>query len=175
MRAILPPSPPMPFAIVTGAPASGKSSVVRALLAQRPDFLVFDADRLLDAASELCGLGVAVESELWPPYRIIWLTFLRLIADNGRLPVLFMPLEPRELPPSWQASVRWCLLDCDEATRRLRLRARDWQPAAIDEAIADAVALRQQIAEVIDTSQQEPESVATLLTAWLARSSELRE
>ncbi len=173
MRATPPLSSPMLLAIVTGAPGSGKSSAVRALLVQRPDFLVFDADCLLDAASLLCGRSVAAESELWSPYRIVWLTFLQMIADNGRLSILFIPLEPSELPPHWQGSVRWCLLDCDEATRTLRLQARGWPVATIEEAIADAVALRQQIADVIDTSRQEPDAVAAMITAWVAQYSAL--
>lgn len=156
------------IAIVTGAPGSGKSSVARALLAQRPDFLVFDADWLLDAAAGLAGRRVAADAALWPPYRIVWLTFLQLIAENGRRAVLFMPLEPHELPPPWHESVRWRLLDCDEVTRTLRLRERGWQSPAIEEAIADAVALRQQVAEGIDTSRQEPVSVAAMLADWLA-------
>lgn len=166
-----PPPQPQPLVIVTGAPGSGKSTTVRALLAQRTDFLVLDADRLLDAVSELCGRSVAVESILCPPYRIVWLTFLQLIAENGRLPVLFMPLEPRELPPSWRASVRWCLLDCTDSIRSARLQARGWQASVIEEALADAVALRQQIAAVIDTSRLEPEAVATTIAAWVALSS----
>jgi len=103
----------------------------------------------------------------------VWLTFLHLIAENGRLPVLFMPLEPRELPPPWRASVRWCLLDCADVTRTARLQARGWQAAAIEEALADAVALRRQIVAAIDTGQQEPESVAATIAAWVAHLSAL--
>lgn len=158
---------------MTGAPGSGKSSAVRALLAQRPDFLVFDADRLLDVASVLCGRSIAAESELWPPYRLVWLTFLQLIADNGRQSVLFIPLEPHELPQSWRESVRWCLLDCDERTRTLRLQSRGWQGAAIEDAMADAVVLRQQITDVIDTSRHEPERVGAMIAEWLAQFSAL--
>jgi hypothetical protein len=169
----LPLLPHVSLAIVTGAPGSGKSSAVRTLLARQVDFLVFDADWLLDAASALSGRQVVSEGDLWPPYRIVWLVFLRMIAANHRQAVLFMPLEPSELPRSWRGSVRWCLLDCDAATRRARLRARGWQAAAIDEAIADGTALRQQIPRAIDTGRREPESVAVSIVDWLARLSDL--
>ncbi len=55
----------------------------------------------------------------------------------------------------------------------LRLQARGWPVATIEEAIADAVALRQQIADVIDTSRQEPDAVAAMITAWVAQYSAL--
>jgi len=156
---------------VTGAPGSGKSSVACALLTQQSDFLIFDADHLLDAASALSGRQVAVEAVLWTPYRILWLTFLQLVTDNGRQAILFIPLEPRELPQPWQRSVRWFLLDCDDGTRTARLQERGWHGAAIEEAIVDACVLRQQILEGIDTSRQKPESVAAMFTDWLRRSS----
>lgn len=115
---------PSPLSIVTGAPGAGKTTVVQTLLARHPDFLVFDADWLLDAASSLSGQRVAEMSQLWPPYRILWLTILHMIAHNRCPAVLFIPLEPSELPVSWQGMIRWCLLDCDDATREMRLRAR---------------------------------------------------
>lgn len=80
----LPLLPHVSLAIVTGAPGSGKSSAVRTLLARQVDFLVFDADWLLDAASALSGRQVVNEGDLWPPYRIVWLAFLRMIAANHR-------------------------------------------------------------------------------------------
>lgn len=157
-----------PLSIVTGAPGAGKSSVVQVLLDRQTGFLVFDADRLLDAASSLSGQQVAETSRLWPPYRNLWLTFLRMTARNRRPAVLFIPMEPGELPVSWQGAMRWCLLDCDDATRAVRLRARGWQAEAVAEAIDDARLLRHHVEFVIDTSRNSPDETAEAVATWLA-------
>lgn len=160
-----------PLSIVTGVPGAGKSAAVAALLRLRRAYLVFDADWLLPDLSTLTGHAIAEAADLWPPYRRLWLTIARMIGQNGRRVVLFIPLEPGELaaviPDDWRGAVRWCLLDCDDPTRRARLLARGWDAGAIDEAIHDGSALRQQIDHVIDTGRLTVEAVAGALDRWL--------
>ncbi len=159
-----------PLSIVTGAPGAGKSSTVEALIAREPSFLVFDADWLLDATSLLTGQTLTEASSLWPQYRRLWLTIAQIVERNGRSTVLFIPVTPPEiaelLPDPWRGRVRWCLLDCDDQTRRERLQGRDWPQDAIDEAIDDGEALRGAITCTIDTSRRRPDEVAAEICAW---------
>lgn len=160
-----------PLSIVTGAPGAGKSTTVAALLRLRREYLVFDADWLLPDLSAVTGRVIAEAEELWPPYRRLWLTIARVIAQNGRQTILFIPLEPGELatasPEDRRGNVRWCLLDCDDATRRDRLLARGWDDAAIAEASHDAAVLRTQIPYVVDTGRMAVAAVAADLDRWL--------
>ena len=162
-------APACPLAIVTGAPGSGKSSVAAALIAQRPPFLVFDADWLLDAASALAGRALSEAEESWPAYRRLWLAIAGMIDRNGHEVALFIPVEPVELmavlPDHWRDRLRWYLLDCADGTRRDRLAARGWTLAAIDEAITDATELRCRIGARIDTT----DTTATEAAGILAR------
>ncbi len=98
------------LSIVSGAPGAGKSAAVAALLRLRRAYLVFDADWLLPDCSTLTGRAIAEAVDLWPPYRRLWLTIARLIGQNERRVVLFIPLEPGELaaviPDDWRGAVR---------------------------------------------------------------------
>lgn len=174
------PHAPVWLYFVTGAPGAGKSSVVQALHDRRrvpgdadpcAEMLVFDADWLLEVASELAGQDLTQSDAraLWPAYRRVWLRILEMIARNGRSAILFTPMAPGSLPPiRWPVSVDWCLLDCDDATRTVRLRARGWTRAMLDEAIADAAALRGTVGFVIDTSHTTPEEAAARVGGWVA-------
>lgn len=131
------------------------------------DPLVFDADWLIEPASALAGQDLTVASAFWPPYRQVWLRMLEMVARNGASAALFTPMNPGSLPRiRWPVNVDWCLLDCDDATRTVRLRERGWMNAAIQEAIADARALRREVELVIDTSGSTPEEAAARLSEW---------
>jgi chloramphenicol 3-O-phosphotransferase len=155
---------------VSGAPGAGKSTVAQALLELGSDALVFDADWLLEPTSELVGrdLSLTETSDLWPLYDRLWAAILAMIARNGRRAVLLTPMDPGSLPAvPWPGAVGWCLLDCDDATRSARLAARGWSEAEIAEALADARALREQIAFVIDTSGSTPSEAAARVAGWV--------
>ena len=163
---------------VTGAPGAGKSSVVKALVtgfaAGAPGgatgrVLVFDADWLLEPASALAGQDLTRAGALWPQYRGVWLRILEMVARNGISAALFTPMNPGSLPRiRWRVNVDWCLLDCDDASRTARLEARGWTPEAIEEALADARALRGEVEFVIDTARSTPEETASRLSDWFA-------
>ena len=146
---------------VTGAPGAGKSAVARALLDLASDALVFDADWLLEPMSRLMGRDMAEAADLWPSYDRLWVAILDMVMRNRQSVVLLTPLEPRSLPDvPWPEHVGWCLLDCDDATRASRLKARGWSADLIADALADARALREQVRFVIDTSNTSPHEAA---------------
>ncbi len=161
---------------VSGAPGSGKSSIVQVLLERAPttlpsgDLLVFDADWLLEPTSELTGQDMTTAASLWPAYTRVWLRVLEMVARNGRSAALFTPSTPRDLSfVRWPVRVDSCLLDCDDSTRRERLRQRDWPDGEIAEAIADAAALRQQAEFIVDTSRVTPDEAAAAVQSWFVR------
>lgn len=160
------------LAIITGAPGAGKSATVAALLQRGRSYLIFDADWLLSDLGTLVGRDIATDAALWPRYRRLWLTIAGMCERNGRGVALFIPIAPTELaailPPDQGVDVRWCLLDCADAVRQGRLLARGWPRAAIDEALADAAMLREQVADVIDTGRCAVAAVATQVDRWLA-------
>lgn len=162
---------PPQLAIVTGAPGAGKSAVVTALLQAPGEVLYCDADWLLAPASLLAGTSVWETSETWPAYRTLWLRIVQMLVRNGRRVALFASMDPDDLaellPLPGVARVAWCLLDCEDATRRGRLWARGWDRTTIDEALGDARALRGRIPTVIDTSGTSPEEAAAQVRVWL--------
>lgn len=165
-------SPDCPLIVVTGAPGVGKSAAAAALIALGPPFLVFDADWLLADLSLLTGQEIAETAQLWPQYRRVWVTIAQMVARNGRQMVLFIPLVPEELdahlPERWRDRIAWCLLDCDDETRCVRLQARGWDDAAITEALNDGRELRLLIAQRLDTSKRDAADVAAEFLTWFA-------
>src|SRR5919108_6629498 len=102
---------PRPWLLfVTGAPAAGKSSIVKALIAghgcsgraSAGNVLVFDADWLLEPASALAGQDLTEASALWPQYGQVWMRILEMVARNGASAALFTPAGPSSL-----ARIRW--------------------------------------------------------------------
>lgn len=84
--------------IVTGAPGAGKSTALAAFLQLNSAYIAFDIDWLLEPASRLAGKDIRVEPASWLPYNALWLEMMRAIRENSRVPVLFAPLDERDLP-----------------------------------------------------------------------------
>ncbi len=161
--------------IVTGAPAAGKSSVLEAFLALRSPFVAWDIDWLLAAGSALAGGDVRTTPVVWPAYNSLWFEVLHGVVRNGATPVLFAPLDARDLPPEavpfWCGGVRWLLLDCSDHVRSERLRARGEPAAAQAEALADAAFLRYTVPDRVDTGALSPAEAAAAILAWLQEGS----
>ena len=162
------------IAIVTGAPGAGKSATLVALLALRSDYIAFDIDWLAETASTLAGRDIRFEPATWQPYNALWFAILRAICANHQQPVLFAPLDEKDIAnlgrPAWCAAIRWLLLDCDDGLRRQRLAQRpDWTPAMIEDAITDAHVLRQTVTARLDTGTRQPNAVAMAIVKWLQR------
>jgi energy-coupling factor transporter ATP-binding protein EcfA2 len=165
--------------IVTGAPGSGKSTVLEAFLGLHSDYIAFDIDWLAEAASDLAAKDIYSDPSTWRPYSRLWFEILHAIDKNGRTPIFFTPNDPQDFEqygqPAWCRDAKWLLLDCDDQTRRERLRQRlDWTEAMIAEAVADADMLRQAIHLHLDTGLLSPTESAAQILDWLEQSHENR-
>ena len=115
--------------VVTGAPGSGKSTVVAELLKLETDLIIFDIDWLADAAGELAGTSIYFDSSIGKPYLKLWFEVINSIIKNGRnTSLLYPPIDKRDvaeaLGSNEAAPVRWLLLDCSNEVREKRLRRR---------------------------------------------------
>lgn len=158
---------------MTGAPGSGKTTVTRTLLEGTAPYVLFDIDWLADPVSQLVGKDIRFAPETWGAYGEVWFAVLYAVLQNGLTPVLFTPADPDDFAekplPGWCRGLEWLLLDCDDETRRARLRARGWSGARLDEAMGDARALRQQVPTRLDTGKATPGETAVQVLAWLER------
>jgi hypothetical protein len=158
--------------LVTGAPGSGKTAALTALLRQSPPFLVFDIDWLTIPASRLAQRDIIFDTTTWPAYHALWWTILESVYRNGQRAVFFSPLAPGDIPhivpPAWYDDVAWLLLDCADGTRRARLEQRlAWTTAMIAEAIRDAQGLRAQIEAQVSTDHDTPDAIAHAILQWV--------
>ncbi len=161
-----------PVYIVTGAPGAGKTTALGALLRLRTDYIIVDGDWLLGAASDLAKASVRSDRSTWRPYRALWFEVLHAIARNGRTPVLFAAIDEGDVEElgdiAWCGGIAWLLLDCGDSVRRERLRRREgWSEAMIDDALADAAALRVAVQRRVDTGAQLPGQIAQAILSWL--------
>lgn len=158
--------------IVTGAPGSGKSTALDAFVRLHSAYIAFDIDWLTITASGLAGKDIIFDQSTWKAYNAVWFEILHAIHVNGKVPVLFAPLDVQDIQkygqPAWCASIEWCLLDCDDALRRKRLLQRPgWTETMVEEAIEDAQFLRATIHRTIDTGTLPPLNVASEILRWL--------
>ena len=161
-----------PLYIVTGAPGSGKSTVLHAFLELRSPYLAFDIDWLAEAASALAEKDIYSDPSTWKPYGGLWFEILHAICKNDRTPVFFTPNDPQDLEqygrPAWCSELKWLLLDCDDRIRRERLARRPaWTEAMIAEAQEDAQVLRQSVHMQVDTGVLPPIETAKSILKWL--------
>jgi hypothetical protein len=160
--------------IVTGAPGSGKTTALAALLQHPNPYVAFDIDWLTIAASHLARSDIIFDPTTWPAYNALWLQILEAMYRNGKVPIFFSPFDMNDVAEAGQATwyqrIEWLLLDCDDATRQRRLSARaEWSGEMIREALSDARALREHISERIDTGTHTPHEVAEAILRWVAR------
>ncbi len=158
--------------VVTGAPGAGKTTALGALLRFRTDYILVDGDWLLGAASDLAKASVLSDRSTWRPYRALWFEVLHAIVRNGRTPVLFAAIDEGDVEElgdiTWCDGIAWLLLDCSDSIRRERLWRREgWTEAMIDDALADAAALRVAVQRRLDTEAQVPGQIAQAILSWL--------
>lgn len=152
---------PSKFQIVTGAPGAGKTATVQALLNGHVDTIVFDIDWLADSASELAQRSIYRDASTWNAYPKLWLDILQSISINHKQALLFAPMSEKDIEGLIdKTTINWLLLDCSYDERIPRLEQRHWSQDKIQEALSDTKELRQDIPNVIDTSNQTPKEVA---------------
>ena len=130
----------------------------------------FDMDHLLPTASALTGTDLRVDAPRWPPYNAMWIAILEAVSVNGILPVLFCPLTVSEAElanDATTARLHVLLLDCTDESRTSRLAARGWAAVRVDEACADAQALRDKIDLRLSTGEHSPSQLAREIVQWM--------
>ena len=156
--------------VVTGAPGSGKSTTVEALLGIDHEFMVFDIDWLIEQGSDFLGRRIQDSPDRWKPWGHLWFEVLHSVVRNGQTPIFFCPNSIADFNtfglPDWVSTVKWLLLNCDEADRRRRLEDRSWSEVDIDDALKDAQELENLGLLTISTSQQTPVEVAEGVLHW---------
>ncbi len=154
--------------VVIGAPGSGKSTAAQAFIQRRTSYLAYDIDWLGMVASDLAGKDIFFEPSTWKPYGALWFEVLHAAYRNGRIAVFFSPNTPSDFAslglPAWCRAIEWLLLDCDNVTRRERLRSRpEWTAPMIE----DARDLRSRVTDRVDTARETPAQVARSILFWL--------
>jgi chloramphenicol 3-O-phosphotransferase len=160
--------------IVTGAPGSGKTTALEALLQRASPYLAFDIDWLVIPASQLARSDIFSDQTTWPAYNALWFEFLCSVHKNGKISIFFSPIDRHDIvrygQPAWCERIEWLLLDCDNETRQTRLSGRSGRTISMmTEALQDAQALREQVTERIDTGTHTPDEVATAILSWVER------
>ena len=160
--------------LVFGSSASGKTFALAPLSRRLPDLVVHDFDEIGVPA------GADLEWRLWANEE--WLRTALRHQRAGRDMLLAGNTPPGELLDSPSAplveAISACLLDCDDATRTERLRARgeSWLArtgAELTDYLAWAERLRQHASlagsrvRTIDTSRLPIDDVADELAGWI--------
>lgn len=156
----------LPLFVLTGASASGKSTVYPLLLENlRGRCAVFDADWLIDPL----GGASAID---WDAFRDTWLHIAHGLAQNGLPTLLLGPFIPEHLDAlpgrRWVSDVHFAVLDCAAETRAARIQARPrWRSRDIDEQQAFADWQRGHLSPVFDTATASPQQTARAVTEWV--------
>jgi broad-specificity NMP kinase len=116
----------LPLFIVTGASGVGKTTVIKELREILPDISVFDID----------AIHKFVDDD-WNKIRNIWLRVARNIGESGRITIICGTMMPWDVEKCedfpFFDNIYYLNLHCDDKTRELRLRARNWSEDMIQE------------------------------------------
>ncbi|WP_108722238.1 AAA family ATPase [Gorillibacterium timonense] len=157
----------LPLFIVTGASGSGKSFVISELRRIMPEFDIFEYDNLI----EFIGFD-------WEKMRNIWLRVARNIASSGRMTIICGTLMPWDLEECVDyhsfKHVYYLNLHCDDETRELRLRQRNWSEEMIQEHLSFAKWLIENADKaykppmpIVDTANHDVSEVAIQIKEWI--------
>jgi RNA polymerase subunit RPABC4/transcription elongation factor Spt4 len=157
-----------PLFVVTGASASGKTTIFPELLrCLAGRCLVFDVDWLIDPLGR-----AAKDGEIdWAAFRDAWLYVAHGVAQNGLPTLLLGPFIPEHLEGlpgrSGVGEIHYLVLDCPDDLRRQRIEARPaWRSRDIGAQTEFGRWLRKNLAPVIDTSVHSPAEVAMEVAGW---------
>lgn len=158
-----------PLFVVTGASGSGKTTIFPELLRRMNGWCaVFDADWLIDPLGRAAKDGQID----WTAFTDTWLHVAHGVARNGLPTLLLAPFIPEHLSAlpgrGWVGDIHFLVLDCRDDERRRRIEARPrWRDRDTDAQIAFGQWLRDNLAPVIDTTEQSPSEVAAAVAAWV--------
>jgi broad-specificity NMP kinase len=118
----------IPLFIVTGASGTGKTAVSMELRKLLPDVDVFE----LDSIHRMVG------DDDWKKTQNIWFRVARNVAASGRISIIcgtMMPWDAEKCEDYqyFKDNIYFLNLHCDDETRELRLRARNWSEDLIQE------------------------------------------
>jgi adenylate kinase len=121
------------ISIVTGAPGSGKTTALEALLRRASPYLAFDIDWLTIPASQLARSDIIFDRSTWPVYNALWFEFLHALHKNGKIAIFFAPIDTHDVArygqPAWCERIDGsCLTVTMERGKRGLVVARDGQP-----------------------------------------------
>ncbi|MFD2614895.1 AAA family ATPase [Paenibacillus gansuensis] len=157
----------IPLFIVTGASGVGKTTVIKNLRGLLPEVDIFE----IDAIHEFVG-------DDWNRIQNIWLRVARNIAESGRISIIcgtMMPWDAEKCEDyQYFKNVYFLNLHCDDETRELRLRARNWSENMIHEHKSFANWLLENADKAytppmptVDTSKTEVYEVALKIREWV--------
>jgi hypothetical protein len=110
-----------PYVCLTGASATGKTTVANELLGQPIDLVVLDAD-------VLCAEEMDTPEDRYARFRSTWLRLASNIHQAGRSTLLVgsgIPEQYANRPErAYVGPMHWMALVCDDAVLEARLRAR---------------------------------------------------
>lgn len=147
--------------VILGAPGSGKSTILGALKARLPDRIVLDWDGLMVPAGRLAGADIRMTSNTWDGYSELVRT---LVENIGPERVVLLGVRTPEEMAGWPPA-SWIVLDCSDAERIRRLRARGESETGIKEALEDAAEYRRLGLFVLDNTLLDPAKTADRLAA----------
>jgi predicted kinase len=159
--------------LVSGAPGSGKTTLISHLVRISAHIVVMDMDELLEDG-RILGTPIAVPeaASAWSEYNRLWVRITAIIRRSGIPVLLSCPLRPAEAESAGADSrdpqVHWALLDFSAAEQAKRLDARGWTRTQIEAAIDDAERGRAAITTVFRTDQAPAEKIARNLLDWAA-------
>lgn len=157
----------IPLFIVTGASGVGKTTVIKELRGLLPDVDIFD----IDSIHQFVG-------DDWNKIQNIWLRVARNIAESGRISIICGTMMPWDVEKcedyQYFKGIYYLNLHCDDETRELRLRARNWSEEMIQDHKSFAKWLLENADKAyippmptVDTSKTGVKEVALQIREWV--------
>ncbi|HET7463762.1 MAG TPA: AAA family ATPase [Longimicrobium sp.] len=169
-------SPAATLHLLTGAWASGKSTLVPHLARLLPEVVVFDWDILLPGLSAAAGRDAHTDPSTWAGLGEMWAAVIHSVLAGGRDALLCGPARREDFERADLARnpVRCAYLDCADEVLAARLRARGVSAAEVADELAFAASLRQSPHAPVRMDGRTPEHVAGDVVSWVraARSPE---
>ena len=149
------PTPSGPLTYICGAPGTGKTSVLPALIAAAHGEVIIDGDELL-VGGALLGVPIATPSarEIWPRYNEMWDRITTIIRRAGHPVIMLTQVPDAGDLAGADPGVRWLGWDCPDDLRVDRLTRRGWRQELIDDAVLDAATCRRLLPDRVTTGAE---------------------